>query len=117
MQIRTDDVAMYSDELGGWRSRVHVTMPPELFEQYRLGYRCPRCHSPQSQAMPEECETVWRDTGQRCGFKIKRDLHAWLNEEFEGEEELWPDREAELADQRERENFKKRSGIWLPGDD
>jgi hypothetical protein len=99
----------------GWIRSMRITMPPELFDQYRSGYRCPRCHSVQSTAFPVECETVWRDTGERCGFPIKDKLNDWLEFEFRGEESLWPDREDALGDEREREDWQARNGIWIPG--
>ena len=101
----------------GWVVPMNITMPPELFEQYRQGYRCPACHSVQSTAFPERCETVWRDTGERCDFPIKDKLNDWLEFEFRGEETLWPDREDALGEDREREDWVKKTGIWLPGDD
>ncbi len=101
----------------GWHRPMDLILAPEQFEQYRTGYRCPRCHSVQSQAFPEECETVWRDTGEKCGFRIKDDLHKWLEFEFRGEETLWPDREDAINDDREREDWTPATGIWLPGDD
>ena len=100
-----------------WRVEMNITMPPDLFEQYRQGYRCPVCHSVQSQAFPEECETVWRDTGEKCGFPIKDKLLDWLEQNFQGEVSLWPDREDAINDEREREDWVQKTGIWLPGDD
>ena len=103
---------------GQLREATKITMPPELFEQYRQGYRCPKCHSLQSVAFPEECETVWRDTNERCGFKIKRDLGRWIEAEFKGEEELWPGRDQQeeaYAEQDERDDWTAKAGIWLPG--
>lgn len=97
----------------GWRQRTHFTMPPELFEQYRLGRRCPACHSLQEREMPEECEVHWKDGG-KCGFKIRRDLPRWLAMEFEGEEALWPEQEHDT----ELEDWVARNpGLWLPGDE
>jgi hypothetical protein len=114
--VRPGTEARLTDE--GWHVPMNITMPPELFEQYRQGYRCPRCHSVQSEAFPEECEMVWRDTGQRCGFKIKDKLNDWLEFEFRGEESLWPEnREDAINDDREREDWTARKGIWLPGGD
>jgi hypothetical protein len=100
----------------GWVVPMKITMPPSLFEQYRQGYRCPRCHSLQSQAFPEVCETEWRDTGEKCGFEIKDKLNDWLEFEFRGEESLWPDREDAIDEDREREDWRKKTGIWIPGD-
>ena len=104
-------------EDGDWRVEMNITMPPDLFEQYRQGYRCPACHSVQSRAFPEECETVWRDTGEKCGFPIKDRLNDWIEAEFQGEVSLWGDRDSYIEDQREREDWVPKTGIWLPGDD
>jgi len=113
--VRPGDEVHLTEE--GWVRPMKMTLSPEQFEQFRAGYRCPRCFSVQSTAFPEECETIWRDTGEPCGFRIKDKLNDWLDFEFRGEETLWPDREDALDDDRERESFRKRTGIWLPGDD
>ena len=107
----------------GWEAQPHITMPPELFEQYRQGWRCPSCHTVQDEALPKVCKTVWKDTGERCGYPIRDRLHEWLNVNFRGEETLWPDREDEINQEREIEEwgYNKALGngttIWLPGDD
>ena len=109
--VRPGDEAHLTEE--GWVRPMKMTLSPEMFEQYRTGYRCPRCHSVQSTAFPEECETVWRDTGEKCGFRIKDEILAWLDFEFRGEETLWPER----AEDEERKDWHERNGIWLPGDE
>jgi len=100
----------------GWEPQTDITMPPELFEQYRTGWRCPNCHTVQDEAFPKVCKTVWKDTGERCGFQIKDRINEWLEFNFRGEETLWPDHTHADEDEDERKYFQKRTGIWLPGD-
>lgn len=94
--------------------QTHMTVPPEVFEQYRQGWRCPSCHSVQDEAMPEVCKVVWRDTGERCGYRIREELPRWLALHFRGEESLWPDRQDEIEEMRARDFWVPKSGIVVP---
>lgn len=94
--------------------QVSLTLTPEQYEQYRTGHRCPKCHTFQDEAFPLVCKTVWKDTGERCGFRIRDDLEKWLNQEYRGEESLWPDRTDAIGSEREREEWMARTGIWVP---
>jgi len=111
--VTTSEEAHLTSE--GWVPDTKLVMPPELFEQYRQGWRCPSCHSPQDEAFPKVCKTVWKDTGEACGYPIKDRINEWLEFNFRGEETLWPDRSDEDAAEDEQADFQKRTGIWLPG--
>ena len=99
----------------GPEAQVNITMPPELYEQYKQGWRCPSCHTVQDEQRPKVCKTVWKDTGERCGFPILERLGDWLAVNDRGEDELWPDFTDQDADEDERAAFTKRTGIWVPG--
>lgn len=94
--------------------QTQMTVPPDYFEQYRQGWRCPSCHSVQDEAFPEVCKTVWRDTGEPCGYRIREWLPNWLRLNFQGEESLWPDRTDEIEDLRERDYWTSKNGIVVP---
>ena len=87
---------VYGDRLG-----VKVTVDPETYEQFRTGYRCLKCYAAQDEPFPEKC-IEWY-----CGFPIRDRQMDLLGFEYQGEEQLWPDREP----------MEKPSGLWLPGDD
>lgn len=104
---------------GEMRSGVNVAMSAESFEQYRSGYRCLRCHGVQDEAFPEVCKVRDLTGTWKCGFKIREDQLRYLEAEHRGSQWYGPspdDRDA-WGDQDERENFQKRTGIWLPGKD
>ena len=102
---------LFVEDDGKIRVGTKITMSPEQFEVYRQGYKCMCCHSVQSEPFPEVCETVWRDTGERCGFPMRREQMRRLEYEFQGEETLWPDFEDD--DERARYDLKSK-GVWLP---
>jgi hypothetical protein len=97
---------VYIDSNGRKRVGVHMTVTPEIMEQFRAGYRCIACKvGVQSEPFPERCVEPW------CRFPMRRDQSARFAYEHRGEETLWPDREA--ADV-ERETWEARNGFWLP---
>lgn len=87
-------------------------------EEFRQGYRCIKCLGVQSVAFPEVCEQVWRGVPEmgipesRCGYPIKDEQLRFLEREFIGHEELWPNQV-----DREREDWRPSTGIWVPGRD
>lgn len=98
----------------GFRQEAEIVMPKETYEQYRQGYRCIKCHSVQSQPFPRVCEAKWKDGGG-CGFPMADQQMHHLEVEFTGEVDLWPeDREDWVQEERERENWQRKTGIWLP---
>lgn len=104
---------LYVDSRDGELYLGHnVTVTPDVFQQYVEGYRCIACHAVQSQAFPEVCEEVYKDGGG-CGFRM-RDLQAErLQQEFQGEDILWPDRPVD--EERQQWRPSPNSRIWLPG--
>jgi hypothetical protein len=96
---------VYVDSDGRQRVGIHITVTPDVVEQFRTGYRCIACKvGVQDEPFPENCVEPW------CRFPMKRDQAERFAYEFRGYETLWPDREE--ADV-EREKYEKR-GIWLP---
>jgi len=94
--------------------QTDLIIPPELFEQYRQGWRCPSCHTVQDEARPKVCKTVWRDTGEHCGFPIRDKLDEWLQLNFRGEETLWPDHTDQYAAEDEEKFWVPQNGILVP---
>jgi hypothetical protein len=92
---------------------------PERLEEFRQGYRCVKCLGVQSVAFPVVCEQVWRGEPSlgipetRCGYPIRDEQLRFIEQQYEGHEELWPAREVD----REREDWRPGSGIWVPGRD
>ena len=114
----SNEVFVESD--GQKRVGVKITVSPEIFEQYRSGYRCIRCHAVQDEPFPEVCQEVYKDRPHpepcmcghcRCGFQMRAKQMERLTFEFQGEENLWPDRD----DDEERARFElEKQGVWLP---
>ena len=75
---------------------VDITLPPDVFEEYKAGYRCLSCHAAQESAWPEECCEPY------CRFKMKAEQPRLIEMEFQGEKDLWPNREPLESD------------IWTP---
>lgn len=98
----------------GWVVPPHITLTAEQMESLRAGWLCPECWTTQDEAMPEVCKTAWRDTGERCGFRFREELHRWLEAHFRGEEDPWPDRLDEIEAEREQEMWTPRNGVYVP---
>lgn len=100
-------VVRTTDELYAINGRlargVNITVTPEIFEQYRTGYRCLACHHfPQREAFPAECCEPY------CRFGMRREQLELLAFEDRGEIDLWPTRAGEAIDVHD-------DSIWLPG--
>lgn len=107
---------VYVDPDGTPRQGVMIAGSPELIEEYRSGYRCLRCHGAQSEPFPEVCEVRdIRGGDWRCGFRIRDNQLRYLEAEFRGSHRYGPTPDHLLEDEREREAWTKRSGIWVPG--
>ncbi len=91
---------------------TNVTVTPEVFEQFRQGIRCIACFAVQSQAFPEICEEVYKDGGG-CGFRMRERQSERIQQEFKGEDILWPDRPVDEERQEWRPSGNSR--IWIPG--
>lgn len=105
-----DTVVTTTDELylvnGRLVRGVELTVTEEVFEQYRLGYRCIHCqHYPQPEPMPKHCCEPY------CRFPIRERQHQVLGFEDRGESDLVPDRTTgptiDVMD----------DSLWLPGRD
>lgn len=93
---------------------VNKAVPPEVFEQYRQGYRCLACdHAPQPEPFPKECVEPY------CRYPMKRDQLRDLEFHDKGSQRYGPTPFSEIdeifGEEDERTNFTKRTGIWLPG--
>lgn len=91
---------------------VNMVVSPEVFEQYRTGYRCLRCHAVQDEPFPEVCIEASHPDGI-CRYPIRERQAAELAKEHRGEERYGP---SPLEFDDERDEWAERNGIWLPGD-
>lgn len=107
---------VYIDEQGVPRSGINIAGSAELVEQYRQGYRCLRCHHVQSVAFPEECEARDKTVGGtwKCGFRMRDDQIRFLEAEHQGEHRYGPTPLSAFDDEREREAWVPKTGIYLP---
>lgn len=116
--LGTDTIIEGSNEIirveGELRQGVNVAMSPELFEEYRTGRRCLRCHGVQDEAMPEVCKSRDLTGSWRCGFRIRDDQLRYLENEHKGEQRYGPSPDDDYD--YERKTWAKKTGIWLPGD-
>lgn len=87
---------------------VTMTIGPEVFEQYRTGYRCLKCHHfPQPEPFPNECCEPY------CRFQMKREQLALLEFQDRGESDLVPDpAQADYHERRKR--LLENDDLWLP---
>lgn len=85
-----------------------ITVPPDVFEQYRHGYRCIACqHFPQPTPFPEHCCEPY------CRFPIRRDQLARLEFADRGESDRVPDPTQDDYHAR-RQRLLDNDDIWLP---
>jgi hypothetical protein len=88
----------------------------DLINQYQAGYRCLKCHGVVPTPFPEVCpaEDKTRPNGWKCGYRMRdRQPAEFANTRGEG---YWgPTPLSAFDDEREREAFRKRAGIWVPG--
>jgi hypothetical protein len=101
---------------------VEMHVDDEVFQQYVQGYRCIVCHAAQEEAFPERCiEGQYGCCGNEKGvieggYRIREFQSAEIARQYQGEKDLWPTR-GNLGEELERERWKPKSGILLPGQD
>jgi hypothetical protein len=107
---------VYIDEEGVPRSGVNLAVSAEVVEQYRQGYRCLKCQHVNSEPFPEVCEA--RDVSPggrwRCGFRMREQQMQLFELQFQGEKYYGPTPLDPYREQWEREDWKPKTGIWLP---
>lgn len=96
---------------GELRQSLNWTVSPETIQEFREGYRCALpphgCGAAQETAFPAKCIEPY------CNFNLRDNLGRWFAQVFEGEEDLWPDREQD--DPLEQHRFyASKAGIVLP---
>lgn len=88
---------------------VNLVVDDEVFEQYRLGYRCLACHHfPQPEPMPERCCEDY------CRFPMRRDQLRLLEFEDRGKTDRVVDGSNDDYHER-RERLINNDDLWLPG--
>lgn len=92
---------------------TEVEVDPEVWEQYRQGYRCIRCHAVQEEPFPERC--IEHSYGI-CSFPIRdRQLEViektYADNTHPGDEELDSERALWEA------NAEEGQGLWTPDPD
>lgn len=96
---------------------ANVIMDEASIEQIRQGYKCIRCHEPQSEAFPEVCESVLPDGVTRwCNFPIRELQAAEFEVMFKGTVHVGSrvNKADELERMREMDSYEERTGIVLP---
>jgi hypothetical protein len=87
----------------------------DLINQYQAGYRCLKCHGVQDEPFPEVCKVKdVRGGTWACGYRM-RDRQATDFANSRGEGYWGPTPLSVFDDERERERWTPRSGIWVPG--
>lgn len=105
---------VYADAEGTYHKGLHVTLPAENVEELRSGYRCLNCFARQEEPFPEQCIESY------CRFPMKRKQMTEFARQFQGGEDLWPNRRtaaAERAYEREQHLFyAQKAGVelWTP---
>lgn len=92
-----------------------ITIPPDQLDEFRHGYRCIRCLAAQiggdglPVAFPKECVEPY------CRFPIRDEQPKVFEQQYQGEEELWPeDRFGEGDPERDAYERRTPGGVWLP---
>jgi hypothetical protein len=98
------------------RVRAEVVTDTETVEQYRQGYRCLQCHGVQDEPFPEVCKSRDVKGGSwACGYRMRDEQAARFEREYGGEGYWGPTPYEAFDDEREREAWTPKSGIWVPG--
>lgn len=116
-KLRYSDLVVGVEEMGAVdeRGNLHRVKNWQVteagFQAMRDGFMCHECTEwPLPQAFPERCPT--------CGFEVAKYQTELLARDHQGEidvSEPSPNMRA-VMEEREREAFRKRAGIWVPGD-
>lgn len=96
---------------------ANIIIDEDSVEQIRLGYKCIRCHEPQSQPFPAVCESVLPDGVTRwCNFPIREKQAAEFAAMYKGEVSVGS--KVNLSDEAERlaelDAYEEKHGIVLP---
>ena len=89
---------------------VNWILTEEEDQQVRDGYRCIKCmEAPLPEAFPAACPV--------CGYPIRKEQSLEYLRGRQADRDGGPSPEMRRLDEvREREAFRKRAGIWVPGD-
>ena len=108
LQFPPDEITVV-DETGQFRRGINWNLTPEEDRQVREGYRCLHCMEPFEAAFPDKCSL--------CGFHVKSQQSFEYVRGKQGDLAAGPSPAMKALDEeREREAFRARSGIWVPGD-
>lgn len=96
---------------------ANIIIDEDSIEQMRVGYKCIRCHEPQSEPFPVRCESTLPDGVTRwCNFPIREKQPAEFAAMYKGEVHVGS--RVSLADEVERmtemDEYEARTGITLP---
>jgi hypothetical protein len=114
-----DEVFQRSD--GRVVAGTRFVVDEETWGQLISGYRCMKCMHVQSEPFPEQCEAeshivndVLGVVDWRCPMRMRDDQLRELMQDFGGFEDRSLRDPYDVIDV-EQEDWKARSGIWLPG--
>jgi len=98
------------DERGNPHRSRNWLLTEQGFGAAEQGYLCANCGEwPLSPAFPKHCPV--------CSFPVASEQTNLLAREHQGEIDLGPSPAMQALEQeREREGWRKATGIWVPGD-
>jgi hypothetical protein len=100
---------------GELRVAPEVISDRETIEQYRQGYRCLACHGVQDEPFPEVCKSRDVKGGTwACGYRMRDDQARRFEAEYGGEGYWGPTPLDVFEEEREREAWVPKDGIYLP---
>jgi hypothetical protein len=87
-----------------------VSVTEDEFRRMYQGYMCANCYEPFTSPYPEVC------TLPGCGFRVKDEQRARLDEQFGGEKWLGPSPStlARLDNEIDKALSPTKTGIWVP---
>jgi len=110
-----EDVAAV-DERGNEHRTRNWLLTDKGFKAAEQGYLCAECGEYWGEGVPNP-QPPFPDQCPLCGFHVKRDQIMLLNREHQGTLDVGPSPAMKALDEeREREGWRKATGIWVPGD-
>lgn len=91
-----------------------VTLSEEQYRRMRQGYTCCRCYGTVDTAFPEACGFPGCD-GYPDGFPMRARQLEVMDAEFDGHKWLGPSRQTVARHENSMDDFRRKTGVWIPG--